>query len=50
VFLIDSLLLTTSTNVNIYWNPKEKFSQQQQHFDELWKLNFLLLCLGLHEK
>jgi hypothetical protein len=36
VFLIDSLLLTTSTNVNIYWNPKEKFSQQQQqHFDAL---------------
>jgi hypothetical protein len=33
--LVDSLLLTTSTNVDIYWNPKEKFSQHQQHSNEL---------------
>jgi hypothetical protein len=35
MLLIDSLLLTTSTSVDIYWNSKEKFSQQQQHSYEL---------------
>ncbi len=37
MLLIDSLLFTSSTSVDIYWNFKEKFSQQQQqqqHFDE----------------
>jgi hypothetical protein len=41
MLLIDILLLTTSTNVNICWNPKEKFSQQQ-HFDELQLSTFML--------
>jgi len=42
--LIDSLLLTTPTTMDMYWNRKKMFSQQQQHFDALYKVNFLLMC------
>ncbi len=35
MLMINNLLITSSTSVDIYLNPKEKFSKQQQHSDAL---------------